>query len=145
MVEMSYFKKSRFSFADFDKQVRESKEAAHEALKEIPSIQKTINQTITETDEARRSLAGAKQTAESALQTAEEAEELAMHMSERAESIKNEAEQLHNNVTNLQNEAGLMAERVENTVNEFNTLLTQTKKNESLISQAKDTVNYYGN
>lgn len=123
--------------------MQESKEAAQEALKEIPDIQKTIRQTVTETDEAFRSLEGANNTAQTALETAVEAEELAMHMSERAESIKAEAEQLHQNVTNLQNEAGLMAERVANTASEFNTLLAQTKKNESLISQAKDTVFFY--
>lgn len=127
-------------FSDFNKQVRDSKEAAQEALREIPVIQKTINQTVRKTDEARLSLAGAKQTAEDALQTAEEAEELAEHMSERAQSVRANAEELHHNVTNLQDEAELMAERIANTVNEFNSLLAYTKKNESLINQAKDNV-----
>lgn len=127
-------------FIDFDRQVKESKQAAEEALTQIEEIQQAIDNAFEKAYEAQTNLKEAKSNADSALRKALEADVLAKNTSANAENIKNDAEILFKNASVLGEEAILMSGRVSNTKSEFNTLLDQTRSNDTLIQQAKEKV-----
>ncbi|XP_017769174.1 PREDICTED: laminin subunit gamma-1-like [Nicrophorus vespilloides] len=128
------------TLSEFDKQVQESKEAAQQSLREIPEIRALIDEANDIIGDAQKLLLDAKENAESALDRAKNARDLAIQATKDAENVKLEVEVMSNNATDLKTEAELMADRVENTANEFRRLLEQTGSNDTLLNLAKDKV-----
>lgn len=126
--------------SDFDKQVQESRAASEEALKQIDEIQDMIDDTFDKTTNAQFTLHEAKNNADAALKRADQANELAKNASAHAENIKNDADLLFQNASGLNEEADLMAERVDATQAALRTLIQETRSNDTLIIQAKEKV-----
>ncbi|XP_044268909.1 laminin subunit gamma-1 isoform X1 [Tribolium madens] len=128
----------------FDKQVQDSRAASEEALKEVDSIQEVIDDAFDKATDAELTLREAKGNADAALKRALQADELAKNASANAESIKNDADLLFQNASGLNEEADLMADRVEATQSALRTLIQETRSNDTLINQAKEKVGRAG-
>lgn len=128
------------TLSHFDKMVKESKEAAEQALLTIPHIEQLIDETINTADAAQDTLNDAKAKAISALEKATVANELAGEAAKDALKVKQEVDLLNKNATGLKKEAEFMSERINTTLFDFEILVDQTNNNGSLINEAKDKV-----
>ncbi|KAJ3663785.1 hypothetical protein Zmor_008012 [Zophobas morio] len=122
----------------FDKQIQDSRSEAEKALQQIDDIQDIIDEASDKALQANKMLAEAKYNADQALVNAKNASGLAKNASINAEGLKNDADLLYQNATKLNEEAELMAGRVEATGGALKTLLQETKTNETLINHAKE-------
>ncbi|RZC40648.1 laminin subunit gamma-1, partial [Asbolus verrucosus] len=130
--------------SEFDKKVKDSKDAAEQALKKFDNIEDIITEALDKTNNAQKTLSEVKERTSVALEMALNTDSLAKNVSANAENIKNDAKVLSNNATGLNAEAELMAERVQVTEYDLKTLIDQTRSNDTLIHQAKEIVGRAG-
>lgn len=139
---LSEAKKTLNTLSGFDREVQDSKNAAEEALKEIPEIQELLSGTRDKTETARISLDGAKKNAQTARDVALQAQnEFAEQASEETENIREEADKMRNTAAKLRDEAENLAERVAMTDFNLQKLENQANSNGTLIDNAKKKVN----
>ncbi|GFS14721.1 laminin subunit gamma-3 [Elysia marginata] len=97
---------------EFDKLVSK-KDAAEQAMQEVPEIKKIIEEAKNTTLMAREALSGVDADAKRALELAKEAEETANMASKNAGNIRKEAEETKNKADMLHQDAMNLAQKVE--------------------------------
>lgn len=128
----------------FDREVQASKNSAEEALKQIPEIQRIIDEAKNKTDNAKLSLEGARKNAQIARDVVVQAQkEFAEPASEKTEEIRLEADKMRITAGKLRDEAENLAGRVTVTDHKLKGLEKQITSNGSIIDNAKKMVSCF--
>ncbi|KAH8034135.1 hypothetical protein HPB51_020484 [Rhipicephalus microplus] len=127
--------------AEFDENVKASKDKASAALQRVPEIQVLIEEAENKTRDARGALKDAEADANAASDIAKEAQRIAEQASKDAINVRDEADNAKTSARQLGDEAEDLARKVDDTDARMREFEKQARDDEALAKEALDKAN----